>query len=109
MLVPGCPHGTFAEVLLRWRDPLFYRLIADRKPFRDGKYPLPDQPGWGFSFDTHYLAPIQNVSARPACAKPASAGEGRSDAKPVTTFADRAHAGERQDEPCQRRANRFSN
>ncbi len=38
-----------------WRDPFFYRLIADQKPFRNGKYPLPDKPGWGFSFDTDYL------------------------------------------------------
>ena len=55
MLVAGARNGTFAEALLPWRDPFFGKLIADQKPFSGGKYPLPDQPGWGWSFDTDYL------------------------------------------------------
>jgi D-arabinonate dehydratase len=55
MLVAGARGGTFAEVLLPWRDPFFHKLIADQKPYAGGKYPLPDQPGWGWSFDTDYL------------------------------------------------------
>ena len=55
MLVGGAANGTFLEGFLEWRDPFFYRLIADQRPFRNGKYPLPDKPGWGFSFDTGYL------------------------------------------------------
>jgi L-alanine-DL-glutamate epimerase-like enolase superfamily enzyme len=43
------------EALLPWRDPFFDKLIADQKPCRGGKYPLSDQPGWGWSFDTDYL------------------------------------------------------
>jgi len=56
MLVAGARNGTFAETLLPWRDPFFGRLIGDQKPFRAGKYPLPDRPGWGFGFDGDYLA-----------------------------------------------------
>ena len=55
MLVAGARNGTFMEALLPWRDPFFSKLIADQKPFSGGKYPLPDQPGWGWSFDTDYL------------------------------------------------------
>ncbi len=55
MLVAGAPNGTFAEMLLTWRDPFFDKLIAGQKPFRRGKYPLPDRPGWGWSFDPDYL------------------------------------------------------
>jgi D-arabinonate dehydratase len=42
-------------VFLPWRDPIFYRLVADQKPFRAGYYPLPQAPGWGLTFDTDYL------------------------------------------------------
>ena len=54
-LVAGAANGTYAEALLSWRDPFFGRLIADQKPFRNGRYPLPDQSGWGWRFDTDYL------------------------------------------------------
>ncbi|MPZ55903.1 MAG: mandelate racemase/muconate lactonizing enzyme family protein [Rhizobiales bacterium] len=56
MLVGGAATGRFGEVMLPWRDPFFYRLIADQMPFRDGFYTLPDKPGWGMSFDADYLA-----------------------------------------------------
>jgi len=56
MLVAGARNGTFMEALLPWRDPFWNRLIAGQRPFRDGKYLLPERPGWGFSFDTDYLA-----------------------------------------------------
>jgi D-arabinonate dehydratase len=55
MLVAGARKGTFAEVLLPWRDPFFLKLIADQRPMQAGKYPLPNRPGWGFAFDTDYL------------------------------------------------------
>jgi len=56
MLVAGARNGTYAEALLTWRDPFFCKLIADQKPFRDGRYPLPNRPGWGITFDADYLA-----------------------------------------------------
>jgi D-arabinonate dehydratase len=56
MLVGGVANGRYGEVMLPWRDPFFYRLIADNTaPFRDGFHALPDRPGWGMTFDTDYL------------------------------------------------------
>ena len=55
MLVGGTSNGTFLEGFLEWRDPFFYRLIADQRPFSGGKYMLPEKPGWGFTFDSDYL------------------------------------------------------
>ncbi len=55
MLVAGARNGTFAEAPLPWRDPFFGKLMAGQRPFRGGKYPLSDRPGWGWSFDTDYL------------------------------------------------------
>jgi D-arabinonate dehydratase len=54
-LVASAANGTYAEALLSWRDPFFGRLIASQKGFRGGRYPLPDQSGWGWRFDTDYL------------------------------------------------------
>ncbi|TQL45031.1 L-alanine-DL-glutamate epimerase-like enolase superfamily enzyme [Homoserinimonas aerilata] len=57
MMAAGVPNSTLAEVFLPWRDPFFYRLIADmpERPFRDGFSELPTGPGWGFRFDEDYL------------------------------------------------------
>lgn len=57
MMSAGVSNGCFAEVMLPWRDPFFYHLIADQKksPFKEGLFTLPTQPGWGFSIDTDYL------------------------------------------------------
>ena len=54
-LVAGAPNGRYAEVMLPWRDPFFYRLIADQTPFREGRYRLSDRPGWGMTLDSDYL------------------------------------------------------
>ncbi|HWL31879.1 MAG TPA: mandelate racemase/muconate lactonizing enzyme family protein [Xanthobacteraceae bacterium] len=56
MMVAAAPTGTFAEMLLPWRDPFFLKLIADQKPMRNGRYPLPTRPGWGMVFDEDYFA-----------------------------------------------------
>lgn len=56
MLVGGAVNSRYGEVMMPWRDPFFYKLIADQTPFRDGVYTLPDKPGWGMSFDWDYLA-----------------------------------------------------
>ncbi len=56
VLVAGTPNGRYGEVMLPWRDPFFYELIADnRQPFKDGYYTLPGKPGWGMTFDTDYI------------------------------------------------------
>lgn len=57
-MAAGVRNSTMAEVFLPWRDPFFYRLIADLppRPFEAGAYTLPTRPGWGFTLDDDYLA-----------------------------------------------------
>lgn len=57
MMSAGVVNGRYAEVMLPWRDPFFYKLIANQpeRPFVDGYYTLPTAPGWGMSFDPEYL------------------------------------------------------
>lgn len=58
MMVAGIGNGCLAEVFLPWRDPFFYQLIANTpaRPFHDGRYELPTDPGWGMTLDSDYLA-----------------------------------------------------
>jgi D-arabinonate dehydratase len=55
MLAAGVPHGAHVECFLPWRDPFYYNLIANQRPFRNGRYPLPSAPGWGVTLDADYL------------------------------------------------------
>ena len=55
----GVTNGLSAEVTLPWRDPFFYKLIANQRPFKDGLYHLSDQPGWGWDYDLDYLQSVR--------------------------------------------------
>lgn len=61
MMSAGVPNGFFGEVMLPWRDPFFYRLIANQEnqPFKDGFYTLPTGPGWGIVIDEDYLRSVR--------------------------------------------------
>lgn len=54
-MLASVPHGTYTEVFHPTRDPLFWDLIANRSPIRDGMYSLPTGPGWGLELDTGYI------------------------------------------------------
>lgn len=58
MMAAGVSNGFAGEVLLPWRDPFFYRLVASlpERPFIGGRYQVPDAPGWGLTLDPDYLA-----------------------------------------------------
>jgi D-arabinonate dehydratase len=58
MLAAGVANSSCAEVMLPWRDPFFYKLIANQpeRPFVDGSCRLPTAPGWGMTLDEDYLA-----------------------------------------------------
>jgi D-galactarolactone cycloisomerase len=58
MMAAGIENSRIAEVFLPWRDPFFYRLIANmpERPFHEGTYTLPTGPGWGMQLDEDYLA-----------------------------------------------------
>ena len=57
-LAAGAVNGGYAEVMLPWRDPFFYRLIANQpdRPFTAGRYRMFDGPGWGMTLDEDYIA-----------------------------------------------------
>ena len=61
MMSAGVPNGFFGEVMLPWRDPFFYRLIANqpKEPFKEGFYTLPTEPGWGMVVDEDYLCSVR--------------------------------------------------
>lgn len=44
-------HSACLEVFHPDRDPLFYMLVANRRPFEKGFYSIPDGPGWGLQLD----------------------------------------------------------
>ena len=50
-LLAAYPHGTYLEVFHRERDPLFYELVANRSPITNGRYRVPDGPGFGLVLD----------------------------------------------------------
>jgi D-arabinonate dehydratase len=61
MMSAGVPNGFYGEVMLPWRDPFFYRLIANqaKEPFKNGIYTLPTEPGWGMQIDQDYLESVR--------------------------------------------------
>ncbi|MBN9009826.1 MAG: mandelate racemase/muconate lactonizing enzyme family protein [Rhizobiales bacterium] len=50
-LLASIPHGTYLETFHPDRDPLFPRIVANRSPFKDGWYQLPEGPGFGVELD----------------------------------------------------------
>jgi D-galactarolactone cycloisomerase len=50
-LLAAHPQSTYLEVFQPERDPLFYDLVANRSPFRQGRYKVPQGPGWGLVLD----------------------------------------------------------
>lgn len=58
MMTAGVSNSLMAEVFMPWRDPFFYKLIANMpdRPFHNGSYTLPTEPGWGIQLDQDYLA-----------------------------------------------------
>jgi D-galactarolactone cycloisomerase len=54
-LLAAIPHGTFAECFEPDRDPIWWNLIANRPPLRDGCLELTDRPGLGWELDRDYI------------------------------------------------------
>jgi D-arabinonate dehydratase len=50
-LLASIPHSACLEVFHPDRDPLFYLLVANRNPFENGFYKVPEGPGWGLQLD----------------------------------------------------------
>jgi len=71
-LLASVAHGTYLETFHPDRDPLFYALVANRSPFVDGWYALPQGPGFGLELDAGVIAKyrvdgkIAGAAAKPA-------------------------------------------
>lgn len=54
-LLASQPHGTYVEVFHPDRDPIWWRMIANRPPLVDGELPLPTSPGFGWELDLDFI------------------------------------------------------
>ena len=54
-LIASVAHGTYVECFHPDRDPIFWNMIANRPEIRDGRYLVPDGPGWGIELDWDYV------------------------------------------------------
>lgn len=54
-LIGSQPHGTYAECFHPDRDPFWWNMISNRPELVDGRLPLPDGPGFGWTLNTDYI------------------------------------------------------
>jgi D-arabinonate dehydratase len=54
-LLASIPHGTYVETFDPDRDPIFWNIIANRRPFDGGYYSVPQGPGLGLELDWEYI------------------------------------------------------
>lgn len=54
-LLCSIPHGSCVECFHPDRDPIWWNLIANRPPLRDGMIELSDAPGLGWELDEEYI------------------------------------------------------
>ena len=55
-LLASVSNGTYLETFHPDRDPLFYALVANRSAFDNGRYAVPQGPGFGITFDQGVIA-----------------------------------------------------
>lgn len=54
-LLASQPHGTYAEVFHPNRDPIWWKLVANRPEIVDGCFRLPEGPGFGWELDQEFV------------------------------------------------------
>jgi D-arabinonate dehydratase len=62
-LLASIPHGTYLETFDPERDPIFWNLIANRRPFQHGDYLVPDGAGFGLELDWDYVERYRSTSS----------------------------------------------
>ena len=55
-LLASTSTGTYVESFLPERDPIFWNMIANRQAFQQGRYAVPQGPGWGLVLDEEWIA-----------------------------------------------------
>ena len=56
------PQGTYVECVDEDRDPIFRGPFANRPTIADGRYALPERPGFGIDFDREYTVGTRSTS-----------------------------------------------
>jgi len=54
-LLASVPHGTYVESFSADRDPIFWNMLANRKPLENGALVLPDGPGFGWVLNEDFI------------------------------------------------------
>jgi L-alanine-DL-glutamate epimerase-like enolase superfamily enzyme len=54
-LLASVPNGTYVECFEPERDPFFWNLFATRGAITNGRYALPNGPGFGIELDSSYV------------------------------------------------------
>lgn len=54
-LLASIPHGTYVEAFHPSRDPIFWKMLANRPELEDGMFRLPDGPGFGWELDKGFI------------------------------------------------------
>jgi L-alanine-DL-glutamate epimerase-like enolase superfamily enzyme len=54
-LLASIPHGTFVECFHPDRDPIWWKLVANRPPLVDGMLELGDAPGLDWELDPDFI------------------------------------------------------
>jgi L-alanine-DL-glutamate epimerase-like enolase superfamily enzyme len=54
-LLASQPHGTYVEVFHPDRDPIWWKLVANRPEVVDGRFALPERPGLGWVLDQEFI------------------------------------------------------
>jgi D-galactarolactone cycloisomerase len=63
-LLASIPHGTFTEVFHPDRDPIWWKMIANRPPIEDSSIALPTSAGLGWELDWDFVEAHQVASSR---------------------------------------------
>ena len=54
-LLASVPHGTYVEAFSPTRDPIFWEMLANRKPLENGEFLLPHTPGFGWELNEDFI------------------------------------------------------
>jgi D-galactarolactone cycloisomerase len=54
-LLAAIPHGTYVEAFHPERDPIFWRMLANRPDLSEGLFTLPEAPGFGWDLDEDFV------------------------------------------------------
>jgi L-alanine-DL-glutamate epimerase-like enolase superfamily enzyme len=55
-LLASVPHGTYTECFSPTRDPIFWEMLANKKPLDNGNFLLSEEPGFGWELDEDFIA-----------------------------------------------------